>query len=82
VTGGTSEAGEAGEAGGTFAVSIDTSRCAGHGRCYEIAPSVFEDDDAGYGTVRTATVVGDDLAAARQAELACPEQAIRLEARP
>lgn len=60
-------------------VSIDTSLCAGHGRCYEIAPSIFEDDEAGYGTVRTAEIGEGDIALAKQAQMACPEQAILLQ---
>jgi ferredoxin len=59
-------------------LSIDTTRCTGHGRCYEIAPSLFEDDDAGYGTVINPDVAEGDLPLARQAQMACPEQAIIL----
>jgi cytochrome P450/ferredoxin len=32
-------------------VQIDAERCQGHGRCYDIAPGVFGDDDEGYGKV-------------------------------
>lgn len=59
-------------------VSIDTSLCAGHGRCYEIAPGIFEDDEAGYGTVKNAEIGESDVPLARQAQMACPEQAITL----
>lgn len=59
-------------------VTIDTSLCAGHGRCYEIAPAIFEDDDAGYGTVRSPEIGEGDIPLARQAQMACPEQAIIL----
>lgn len=59
-------------------VTIDTSLCAGHGRCYEIAPTIFEDDDAGYGTVKSAEIGESDVPLARQAQMACPEQAIIL----
>lgn len=58
-------------------VTIDHERCTGHGRCYALAPDVFEDDDAGYGSVRDAEPVDPDrMAAARAAALACPERAI------
>ena len=32
-------------------VQISSERCQGHGRCYDLAPSLFGDDDEGYGTV-------------------------------
>jgi len=60
-------------------VQIDPGRCQGHGRCYDIAPGLFGDDDEGYGKVLGDGVVppGQDheavLAAAN-----CPERAITL----
>jgi ferredoxin len=38
-------------------VYIDRDLCTGHGRCYSLAPEVFEPDDAGNGLV-----INDDLA--------------------
>ena len=32
-------------------VQIDPGRCQGHGRCYDLAPGLFGDDDEGYGQV-------------------------------
>ena len=32
-------------------VRIDSERCHGHGRCYDLAPDLFEEDDEGYGHV-------------------------------
>ena len=58
---------------------IDSERCQGHGRCYDIAPKLFGDDDEGYGQV-----LGDGIVPAgqdRDARLAvanCPEHAIEL----
>jgi ferredoxin len=57
-----------------------TDRCAGHGRCYTLAPALFEDDDDGYGQVKgdgsfPETLRDVSLAAAE----ACPERAIRIE---
>lgn len=61
-------------------VVLDHDRCAGHGRCYSLAPNVFVDDDAGYGQVRGYGTIGDDLVEeARRAVVACPERAITLE---
>jgi ferredoxin len=58
-------------------VQIDSERCQGHGRCYDLAPGLFGDDDEGYGRV-----LGDGAVPAGQehdARLAaanCPERAI------
>ena len=60
-------------------VVIDRARCSGHGRCYSIAPTLFTDDDAGFGQVRgDGTVATDQVADAERAVVACPEQAIAL----
>ena len=60
-------------------VQIDSGLCQGHGRCYDLAPGLFADDDEGYGQVLVEgslpTALEDD---ARKAALNCPEQAIRL----
>jgi ferredoxin len=59
---------------------IDSERCQGHGRCYDLAPDLFGDDDEGFGKV-----LGDGLVPAeseREARLAvanCPERAIVLD---
>ncbi|MFA1537916.1 ferredoxin [Actinomadura monticuli] len=61
----------------TMKVRIDPERCQGHGRCYDLAPGLFGEDDEGYGTV-----LGDGLVpggAEKDARLAaanCPERAI------
>ena len=58
-------------------MQISSERCQGHGRCYDLAPGLFGDDDEGYGTV-----LGDGLVRPgqeREARLAaanCPETAI------
>lgn len=58
-------------------VLIDHDRCTGHGRCYSLSPSVFTDDDRGYGQViGDGTITADQLEDARRAVLACPERAI------
>lgn len=61
-------------------VLIDTERCQGHGRCFSLAPSLFDFDELGNGvvigdgTLNTATI---DLA--RLAQANCPEHAILVE---
>lgn len=61
-------------------VSIDTSRCQGHGRCYDLAPEVFREDDEGYGEVLNGGVVpAGQEAAAQLGEANCPEHAVVIE---
>jgi ferredoxin len=60
-------------------VQINPERCQGHGRCYDLVPSLFGEDGEGYGTV-----LGDGAVPpgarqdARLAALNCPERAIEL----
>jgi ferredoxin len=60
-------------------VHIDTGRCQGHGRCYDLAPGLFGDDDEGYGQVLGDGIVppGEEKVA-RLAMANCPERAIDL----
>ena len=60
-------------------VQINPELCQGHGRCYDLAPGLFGDDDEGYGKVLGDGAVPPE--AEHDAELAalnCPEQAIEL----
>jgi len=60
-------------------VRINAERCQGHGRCYDLAPDLFTDDEEGYGTVVDDGVVPPELeAAARRAASNCPERAVEL----
>lgn len=61
-------------------VSIDPDRCTGHGRCYGVAPDVFDPDDEGRGVVVAAHIPSSLEDQARLAEANCPERAIRLTA--
>ena len=58
-------------------VQIDPGRCQGHGRCYDLVPDLFGEDEDGYGTVlhdgRVPAGREDD---ARLAVANCPESAI------
>jgi ferredoxin len=60
-------------------VLIDPARCQGHGRCYDLAPDLFGEDEDGYGVVlddgRVPPGREDD---ARLAEANCPEAAVGL----
>jgi ferredoxin len=61
-------------------IHLDSDACQGHGRCYALAPELFDADDEGYAVVR----IGDGQVPAeleRKARLAadnCPEFAIEV----
>lgn len=58
---------------------IDTERCQGHGRCYDLAPELFGEDDEGFGQVLgDGTVPPEHEHDARLAVANCPEQAIEM----
>ena len=69
-------------------VHVDEDKCEGHGRCYALAPEIFDCDDDGHGEVRDehrGTDGGpfrsgdlDDAAMARAKSAVdnCPEAAI------
>ena len=60
-------------------VQINAELCQGHGRCYDLAPELFKDDDEGYGQVRKDGLVPPEAEHdVRLAVLNCPEQAIVL----
>jgi ferredoxin len=59
-------------------VEIDADRCVGHGRCYTLAPDVFDADEVGHATILTAKVSGAFETQAADAERNCPEGAITL----
>lgn len=60
-------------------IALDTDRCTGHGRCYSLAPELFDSDDDGYGQVVHPEVPDGLEEQARTAALSCPENAITLE---
>jgi ferredoxin len=58
---------------------VETSACMGHGRCYDVAPGLFEDDDEGYSVVKgDGQVPPGESDAARLAVRLCPERAVTL----
>ncbi|GIH76864.1 ferredoxin [Planobispora longispora] len=60
-------------------VRIDSERCQGHGRCYDLAPELFGEDDEGYGHVLgDGAVPPDGERTARLAVSNCPERAIEI----
>ena len=60
-------------------IQIDPERCQGHGRCYDLAPNLFGDDEEGYGQVLgDGTVRPEQEREARLAVVNCPEHAIEV----
>jgi ferredoxin len=59
-------------------IEIDPERCTGHGRCYSLAPDVFDADENGFSVVKESVVNGELCLAARRGADACPERAITL----
>jgi len=60
-------------------VVIDPEKCQGHGRCFALAPELFESDDLGQGVViGGGQVAPGQKEAAHLAEQNCPEYAISL----
>lgn len=61
-------------------VTVDSGRCQGHGRCYDVAEDLFDVDDVGHAVVFGAGEVPDGREeAARLAAASCPERAITAE---
>jgi ferredoxin len=61
-------------------VAINNEACQGHGRCYDLAPDLFGEDEEGYATLTALTadrdVPADREADARLAAANCPESAV------
>ena len=61
-------------------IVFDREKCQGHGRCYALAPDLFDADDEGYSVLLVSGELADDqLAAAQLAADNCPEYAITIE---
>ena len=64
-------------------VVIGAALCQGQGRCFSIAPVLFDFDDLGNGVViGDGTLSAETLTLARLAEANCPEHAIFIEESP
>lgn len=61
-------------------VHLDDSTCVGHGRCYAIAPEVFEADDRGHCVIRFDGDIPVELHdQARTGAANCPELALTID---
>lgn len=56
--------------------AVDSNKCQGHARCWEICPEVFALDDEGLSYVVTAGIPPELEGKAREAADNCPERAI------
>jgi ferredoxin len=71
----------AGRLGWSIAPGCDERRrwCTGHGRCYSLAPELFDGDDYGHSILRTPDVPIGLESRAQLAVESCPESCLRLE---
>ncbi len=60
-------------------LSLDPDRCQGHGRCYGLAPELFDSDEAGHCVLLVTEVPPDTEAAAKDGVANCPEQALSIQ---
>jgi ferredoxin len=61
-------------------LTIDIASCEGHGRCYDLAPTLFRPDDEGHAELvaPAGDVAAKDEATALAAVRNCPEHALTL----
>ena len=60
-------------------VAVDRGVCHGHGRCYDLAPDVFEPDERGRVELAVTGELSDELEPdARIAVQNCPASALRM----
>ena len=60
-------------------IRIDADACTGHGRCYTLAPELFDTDEYGHGVVLHPDAPADLFEKADLAAKNCPERAITVE---
>ena len=60
-------------------IHLDDEKCQGHGRCYSLAPELFDSDDLGQSVALvTGELDEEQLVKARLAASNCPEFAIEI----
>jgi ferredoxin len=59
-------------------VVVDGDRCTGHGRCYILAPEVYDADNDGYSLPGVRNVPAGLETKARHGAANCPEDAIEV----
>jgi ferredoxin len=69
--------------GGAVKVRIDPEICQGQGRCFSIAPQIFDFDELGNGVVLgDGLLTSETIELARLAQANCPEHAVFIEDSP
>ncbi len=58
---------------------LDADACEGHGRCYMLAPEIFDEDERGHCRLRREQVPPDLETQARIGVDSCPEGALALD---
>jgi ferredoxin len=59
-------------------VQVNHDTCVGHGRCFELAPEIFEEGEDGRCCIIENEIVAPDEERAREAAINCPERAISI----
>ncbi len=59
-------------------IRLNRATCVGHGRCYELAPELFSEDERGHCVIIEAVVPEHFEKQARRGEANCPEGAIEI----
>ena len=59
-------------------IRVDLELCVGHGRCYMLAPEVFDEDDRGHCVLRLENIPAELEGGARMGAANCPEGAIEI----
>ena len=57
-------------------IEVDHDTCTGHGRCWSLAPEVYDADDDGYCATQVFEVPAGFEEQARRGAAGCPERAI------
>jgi len=60
-------------------IRLDTELCQGHGRCYTLAPQLFDADELGHCVLLHEEVPAGQEDAARNGVENCPEHALALD---
>jgi ferredoxin len=60
-------------------IVLDTELCTGHGRCYSLAPELFDADDEGHSVLLVPEVPEGQESQAWLAAQNCPERCISIE---
>jgi ferredoxin len=61
-----------------FKIELDEGLCVGHGRCYALAPDIFDEDDRGHCVLRHSEISAEQEQAAALGVHNCPEEALTL----